>query len=131
MSAEWEIAIIRRLQADAAVSAYCGDRIYWDIRPQDDALPAIVATLIADPRPQNYGGFNSVRESRVQFDVIAASASAAAEIQEALIAALAGPFVQSGVEFQRMFFDLVRSVSAADATGAIYGRQIDAQILHN
>lgn len=135
----WEAALRRRLLADGALSALVADRVFWRLRQQGSALPAVVLTLISDPRPQTLKGFQGNRGSLVQFDCWADGGkdgeentrAEVAALREAVIAALAGPFAQDGVQFSRSMFDPVRDLGEATDTGFVHRDSFDATIWHN
>ena len=127
----WTTALRARLIADTAVAAKVGTRIDWAVRPQGAPLPAIVLTKVSDGRPQHLKGFETLRQSRIQIDVLASSRSQVEQITEAVIAAIAGPFNQSGVQFSRTFIDTVTDRGASTDTGFVHRDLIDALIWHN
>ena len=81
-------AIIARLEADAAVTAFVGDRIYWIVRPQGSALPALVLQVISETRTQHLKGFDDMFEARVQVAAQAERYSDSRRLAEAAVAAL-------------------------------------------
>lgn len=127
----WTTALRARLLADATVGGFVGTRIDWTVRPQSTALPAIVMTKISDGRPQHLKGFKTLRQSRVQIDVLASSRAQVEQITEAVIAAIAGPFNQSGVQFGRTFIDTVTDRGASTDTGFVHRDLIDVLFHHD
>lgn len=81
-------AIIARLEADAAVTAIVDDRIYWIVRPQDDALPCLVLQVISEERTQHLKGFDDMFEARVQVAAQSERYSESRKLAEAAVAAL-------------------------------------------
>lgn len=115
----WEQALRQRLLDDPGVAALVGSdggikSIDWTVRRQGAPLPAIVLQLISDPRPQTHDGFDSIRPSRVQMDVIGDDRGAVVALRDAGIAALvlAGTF--EGIRFDRAKVDSVRDLGRLD-----------------
>lgn len=135
----WEAALRRRLLADGALSAQVADRVFWRLRQQGSALPALVLTMISDPRPQTLKAFQGNRSALVQIDCWADggkdgeenSRAEVAALREAAIAALAGPFVQDGMQFSRSTFDPVRDLGEATETGFVHRDSFDATVWHS
>lgn len=135
----WQAALRRRLLADGPVAALVGDRIFWTKRPQGSTLPALVLSKISDPRPQTLKGFQSNRSALVQFDSWSdggkdgeeQTRAEAEALTEAVVAALAGPFQQDGVQFGRTIFDPARDLGEATDTGFVHRDSFDATVWHN
>jgi hypothetical protein len=127
---DWEEALRARALADAAVMAACGG-VSWDVRPQDKPLPWLVLSLVSDPRPQDLKDFVSRRESRVQVDAWAESASAAKALRQAAQAALvpAGDF--EGIGFGRGLVELGRRTAADTGTGFVHRDSFDLMVWHD
>jgi hypothetical protein len=81
-------AIIARLEADAAVTALAGDRIYWIVREQGSALPALVLQVISETRTQHLKGFDDMFEAQVQIAAHAERYSIARKLAECAVVAL-------------------------------------------
>jgi hypothetical protein len=81
-------AIIARLEADAAVTALVGTRIYWLVRPQGSPLPALVLQIISEERTQHLKGFNDAFEARVQVAAQAERYSVSRQLAECAVDAL-------------------------------------------
>jgi hypothetical protein len=86
---DFEAALRARLTGASAVALMVGQRVSWEDRPQETALPAITLGFVLDPRDQHMGGFQSLRRALVQIDVWATTFSSKKAIKEAVIAALA------------------------------------------
>lgn len=57
----------RLLDAGSATRALVSNRVYWDIRKQDDPLPAVVLNEPSPQfRPQNLETFDDMRTARIQ-----------------------------------------------------------------
>lgn len=87
-----------RLLNNATISAACGTRVDWNVRPSK-TLPAITLTLVSDPRPSHMGGLQATRQSRVQVDIWAAKYSQIPALREAVITTLEPPATVSGQVF--------------------------------
>lgn len=125
-----ETALRARLLNDPAVAAIIGNRVSWIERPQRSAYPAVVLQIVSSPRPQHMGGVQSFRQSRIQFDCFATTARQAAELCEAVIAAIV-PAGESGeTKFLRGFINDVRDLGEDTDGGFVHRRSIDAYIWH-
>ena len=105
--------------------------VYWTVRPQASPLPAVVLTVVADNREQDLEGFTTTRFTRVQFDILASERPQVATLREAVIAAIAGPFLRDGIQFQRAMFEDVVDRGTDTDTGFVHRDQFDATIRHN
>ena len=76
-------------------------RVHWTLVPQGEARPNVRLQTISDPRPQNLGGYEITRQTRVQADVFADSYREARALAELIIAAVAKPGTVAGVRFGR------------------------------
>lgn len=126
-----EAALRTRLLADADITARVSERIDWTLARQGQPLPSIVLTMVSDPRPQNFSGFEAMRQSRVQVDVRAETALAALQLRDLVIAALVPAALVDGVQFRRGFVDAVRDASADTPTGFIHRQSVDFLIWHD
>ena len=136
----WEAALRSRLIDDSAVAALVADRVFLKFRPQSSLLPAVVVTMVSDPRPQLLGGaVPGRRQSRVQIDCWADGGSGTAPqtrakvvaLREAVIAALAAPGTFYGVLFGGAGFDPVRDLGEPTETGFLHRDSFDVQLMHN
>ncbi len=127
----FDSALRARLKADTAVAAIVGTRVDWDERPQRSAYPAVVLELAADPRPQNMGGLNASRGTRVWVNCFAVTAKTKAELREAVIAALLPETTQDGVNFRRGFVNNVINRSENTETGFVHRDLIDVTLWHD
>lgn len=125
-----ETALRARLVADASVAALVGTRVYWRIRPQGSDLPAIVLTIISDPRPQHLEGFQDLRATRVQIDCMAATFAELVALREAAIAAVVPAGVTDDTRFCRGEINNVIPKGEDTATAWVFGEAIDATIWH-
>ena len=119
-----------RLVHDIGVSALADERVHWRIRPQDGALPAIVLTIVADPRPQHLEGFHALRATRVQIDCLAATYAEAIALREAAIAAVVPRTITSTTRFDRGRINMVLDQGEDTAAGYVHRHVIDATIWH-
>ena len=119
-----------RLLDDSPVAAIAGTRINWGARPQGEAYPSIVLTLISDARPQNFKANIDSRFSVVQIDCYGATAAQATALREAVISAIVPPATVGGVIFDRAFIDMVRNLNSHTETGIVYRDVIEARVWH-
>lgn len=86
-----EEAIYSLLSGDAGLTAEVSDRIFWNLRPQDDgAFPAIVLRLISSNDKYHMGGADGLTESRIQVDAMGETYAAAKTAARAVTAVLGG-----------------------------------------
>lgn len=126
-----EVQLRSRLMGNSAVAAIVGTKVHWGVRPQGEAYPSLVMTIVSDGRPQHMGGLIDQRATRVQFDCYGTTRAQAVSLREAVIAAILPAALVSGVQFQRSFIDTVRTMDAHTDTGLVFRDMIDAQIWHN
>lgn len=131
----FETALRSRLKDDAGVDALIGKdgailSIDWTVRRQGAPLPAIVLTLVSDPRPQTHDGPDSIRPSRVQIDVLGEDRTSVVALREAVIAALLPAGTYSAVQFDRAQVDAVRDLGRQDDTRFVHRDSIDFIIWH-
>jgi len=126
-----EIALRSRLLNASPVSTIVGTRIYWGVRPQGSAYPAIVLTIVSDSRDQDYKGFVSLWQTRVQIDCYGLDRATVVALREAVITAIAPAGTFYGSKFGRAFIDTVQNLGANSETGFIHRDKIDALIWHN
>lgn len=116
-------------QITTLLASVAGGRRFWGRAPQGVALPYIVLQRISGIRDNLMSGPSGYVQSRVQFDVYAATYNTARATARALVAAVSGH--RSGT-IQGIFIDAERDLSAAD-TGEVshlFRVSIDAQIHH-
>ena len=106
------------------------DNVYWTVRPQSSPLPAVVLTVVADAREQDLESFTN-RNTRVQFDVWALDRAGVVTLREAVIAAVAGPFLRDGIQFQRGIFDEVADRGSDTDVVFVHRDQFDVTFRHN
>lgn len=103
-----------RLLASSAVTAICGQRITWGRRPQGEALPAIMLTVVSAPREYQLAGPAGLKEARVQVDCWAETYAASKSLARAVNDQLGGARFAS---VQGAFLDTERDRSDLDAGG--------------
>ena len=79
-----QAAFRARLLANAPLSAAVSGRIYWGIRPQGSALPALVLTKVAPGQDWTHSGPGPMVNPWVQIDIYSADYPAAGPIAAAL-----------------------------------------------
>lgn len=105
------VALFEALTADDGVTALVDRRIYPDELPQNEPVPALVYTVIYDPKSSTFTGA-TLRSARVQIDVYAPTLKAAAAVQsevERVIGAMRtpSPGLSAVQETARSFFDSI------------------------
>jgi hypothetical protein len=114
------------IQADlrARLTGLAGGRVYWDERPQNTALPAIVISQPSDSRPQTLKDAD-LPFPRFQVDVLTLSFAEKLSLKEAVIAALSSPAVQGGTQFMRATEVTARTFNERTETQFIFRDAID------
>jgi len=125
-----QAALRTRLLNAAPVAAIVGTRINWGARPQGEAYPSLVLTLVSDARPQSFKGLIDSRFTGVQIDCYGASVAQVVSLREAVISAIVPAATVSGVIFDRAFVDTVRNLNSHSETGIVYRDSIDARFWH-
>jgi hypothetical protein len=125
-----EVQLRARLLANSPVAAIVANRISWGVRPQGEAYPSLVLTVIDDPRPQTFKANIDVRSTLVQMDCYGITRAQVAALREAAISAIVPPAIQGSVEFLRAFIDTVRGMDMRTETGVIYRDTVDVRIWH-
>lgn len=127
----FETDLRTRLINDATVGGMVGTRVYWETRPQDSALPAIVLNLINGSRAQSLGGAMGTQGNQVQFDCMASSKADSVALRNAVIAVVEAPGSAGTTEFQGGNVDLYRGIAEDTASGLIRTEQVRATIWFN
>ncbi len=105
-----EKALIAKLLNEPTTSVLVVARVYYNTRPQGDALPAIVMHVIDKVPVDSSEGVSGLEVSRVQVDCIGVTYSDAKELAKTVRRALATPpeFTQDNVEFSGVYVDAER-----------------------
>jgi len=129
----FETAVAARLLADSDIGSIVTTRVYWQLRPQGSALPAIELSIVTDSRPQNYKRIERRRWTRVQAVAVATDAGTAVALREAVIAALLPPAEAGGVSFGRAqdIFVLPRLNTGAPGTDTEFREIVDLRLWHD
>lgn len=99
-----EEALVAQLLANAGVAALVANRITWDLRDENGALPAIVLQLVDAPPDYTLKRRTGFIAALIQADCWAGNGKAAKDVADALVAALDGlgdPFTQPGLVGRR------------------------------
>lgn len=127
----FESDLVARLRADATVSGLVGTRIYWEVRPQGSALPAIVLTGVSGERRQHMAGPMTTQGHRVQFDCMAATKAQASDLRAAAIDVIEGTGTGGTTKFQGGFVNLLPARTDDTPDGVIRTERFDATIWFN
>ena len=114
-----------------AAAPAVGTRVYWGIRPQGSALPAIVLTTVSDNRSQHMKGFDTFQAKRVQVDCYATTYSQATDLREAVIAGIVPAAEQGVTRFLRGFVNNSMSRGEDTTSGYVHRQMIDLTIWHD
>lgn len=85
-----ETSINTRLNAVTAVTDLVSARIYWKQRPRGSALPCVVCWPITKSVVNHAAGVTATKHARIQVDSLAATASEARTLADAVATALSG-----------------------------------------
>lgn len=124
----FETDLRTRLLVDGTIAGLVGTRIYWKIRPQNSALPAIVLGTAFGARDQHYEGPIDGQGNRIQLDCLASTKAAAVALRDAVIAEVETPATSGDTEFQGGFVNLYRDAADDTAAGVVHTEMIDATI---
>lgn len=127
----FETDLPTRLEQDGAITAFVGQRVYWGIRPQTSALPAIVMNLVVGQREQHLGGAMGTQGNQVQFDCMAKTNEDAVALRNAVIAVIETTGTTGTTEFQGGNVDLYRGIVEDTAAGIVRTEQVRATIWFN
>lgn len=102
-------SLFAALTADDGITALVGTRVFPDEMPQAETVPAIVYTVITDPKASTFTGA-TLRHARVQIDAYARTMKEAGAVQvevERVIGAMntPSPGLSAVQETARTFFD--------------------------
>lgn len=106
------------LTGSAAVTAICGQRIYWGMAPQGAGLPAVVLTIVSGADQPHLRGPDGLWRYRVQVDCYAANRPQARSLSEAICGALNGAGLANTTGIRGAFVDGTRE----DFEDAAHGR---------
>lgn len=119
-----------RLFGNATIAGKVATRVDWNVRPQAKGLPAIMLSVVADPRPQHMAGMQVTRQTLVQVDIFANGYPDVATLREAVIAELVPAVTVGGQVFLRSFVEAVRESVDSIETGLVQRCSIDIQVTH-
>lgn len=129
-------ALLARLSAATAVTAKVANRIHWVTRPQGEALPALVLTLVSSvPEEDLEGETPDFWTSRVQVDALSRSHAEAWAIAGAASSALL-PDAVVGTDPDQMTFEIAerlgpRDLGEADEKGFVHRASTDMIFRHS
>lgn len=115
-----------------------GVNVAWGLRPQGQALPALLLHTTSDPMGGTYGGSKGLRVTRVQADAWATPFMAARDIASAIqgtdAPALPGLHLwrgnHAGVRYAGIYVVDGDSGFEETPTGVIYRRRTDLMVHH-
>ena len=127
----FKTALRTRIKDNAAVSAIVGANVFWSTRPQGSPFPAVVLTTVFAEAPQHFGGYSpNIKRDVIQIDCYATTAKVAAELRDAVLAAIVPEATVGGVTFQRAFPDW-RDGVLNTPTGEVFREIIEAEFRHD
>lgn len=107
------------LTGASAVTALCGQRIYWGEAPQGTSLPAIVLTVIGGTDQPHLRGTDGLWRYRVQVDCYGADRPTARSLHRAVLDRLNGYSTFTGSGITGCFVDGIRDDTEDAATGRV------------
>lgn len=78
------------LTGTTAITALCGDRIFWGVAPQGTARPYLVLSIVGGADQPHLTGTDGLWKYRVQIDALADHRPQAAALAAAVVAQLNG-----------------------------------------
>ena len=124
-----EESLVALLLADAGLTALVGNRVNWNVRPQGNALPAVVLTKVSGVADYTMQGPSTYEQSRVQVDCYASTFLASVTAARAVTAKLSGlRTVQGGTEFLGVFKDSERQ-SHEEGSGGVWMHRVSLDFL--
>jgi hypothetical protein len=127
----WQIALRSRLQTAGPLVALITDRVYWKLRPQGSPLPAVVLTLVSDPRPRTMKAPVGYRASRIWIDCVADSRAVATQMSDAVLATIEGDGSFFGRRFGPPIDVIVTDKGEKTETGFTHCDRIECRIWHD
>jgi hypothetical protein len=79
-----ETVMITLLNGSSALAALVGERIYLDMRPENDALPAVVYVLVSGKPDNSYPDVTIPNRARIQVNCMDLSSEGAVAVREAV-----------------------------------------------
>jgi hypothetical protein len=104
------------LTTTSAVTAICGQRIYWGVIPQGAASPAMTLNIISGSDAPHLRGTDGLWVYRVQVDCYAANRPEARALSGAVVGALNG-YRAASPGIAGVFVDATRETFEAAASG--------------
>lgn len=126
-----ETQIRTRLLNASPVSAIVGTKVSWGVRPQGEAYPSLVLTIVSGDRPQHMDGLIDARATIVQFDCYGTTRAQSVALRESVIAAILPAIVVSGVTFFQSFVQNIRTIDVHTDTGLVFRDSLDVQVWHS
>ena len=106
------------LTGSSAVTAICGQRIYWGEAPEGEPLPAIVLHIVSGADTPHLRGTDGLWRCRVQVDCYAVDRPSVVSLHRAVVALLNGYSTFAGSGITGCFIDSIRE----DIDGAASSR---------
>lgn len=126
-----ETQLRTRLLNALPAAAIVGSKVHWGVRPQGEAYPSLVLTIVSGDRPQHMDGNIDARSTIVQFDCYGTTRAQSVALREAVINAIVPAAVVSGVTFFRSFVQNLRTMDAHTDTGLVFRDSLDIQVWHS
>lgn len=112
-----DAALWTLLSGSTAIAAICGQRIFWGMTPQGEAIPALVLTIISGSDQPHLRGTGGLWTYRVQVDCYASHRPQARALSEAVCAALNGAGLENTDGLRGAFVDGTREDFEDSALG--------------
>jgi len=131
-------ALRTHLLGDAAIAALVGARIYPLRLPQKVTMPAIVLSLISDPRPGHLRGVAGMARARYQVDAWAQTYDGATQLGglcRQRLNGFAGEWTDGGsppvVVYAKVFYDTGQDRFETEILGGLARHSADYLIFHS
>ena len=129
--ADLQTAMVARIAANTELDTALGDRVHWNIVPQNTQPPYLRLQTISDPRERNLATVKGPRRPRVQADVFAKTYAEARSLSEALITMMQTPGVAGGVRFGGAAVTGPRDLGEDTTEGFLHRLSSDMQVEHS
>jgi len=127
-------AIDNLLISNSSITDLVGDRIYSQVREQEDGLPAITYQVITGVRDHDMSGPNGLVEGRVQINCFAETILGSRQLAAVVRGALSGfKGGAAGVEIECMLLDDqgdLPAIAPGNEAMDVYAQMMDFYVLY-
>ncbi|KMS54719.1 DUF3168 domain-containing protein [Sphingobium cupriresistens] len=105
--------------------------VFWVLRPQGSAMPAIVLTTVSAPMDEHMRGLQSLQFMRLQLDTYAPSVIVAQQLRDKAIATMVPRYRDQGFYFRPASVLGRRDLSEPGVNGPIYRTSTDIRVRYS